>query len=129
MGGKLTRKIMEKIRKTVHKNKEILIVDYSDCRGDSLIEVFEQAKNFLLTEGKKFPILTVFNNNTHISPAFMRHVEKELDKYDAIYIDRQAIIGLTQIQEWIVKGLNLWYKRQIFSFNSMEKAIEYLVKE
>ena len=118
---------MERVRKIFHKGKEILIVDYSDCKGDDSISVFEQAKQLILSEKKKFSALTIFNKKTLVSTNFLRHVERELFKVDE-FVDRQAIIGISNVQEWILKGVNLWYKRQIHPFNSYEEAVEFLVK-
>lgn len=63
-----------------------------------------------------------------MSPNFLRHVKRELLKVDEL-IDRQAIIGISNVQEWILKGINLWYKRQIYAYNSFDEAVEFLVKE
>jgi len=63
-----------------------------------------------------------------VSPNFLRHVKRELLKVDEL-IDRQAIIGISNVQEWILKGINLWYKRQIYAYNSFDEAVEFLVKE
>jgi hypothetical protein len=63
-----------------------------------------------------------------VSPNFLRHVERELLKVDEL-IARQAIIGISNVQEWILKGINLWYKRQIYAYNSFDEAVEFLVKE
>ena len=118
---------MERIRKIVHKNKEILIIDYSDCRGEAMIEVFKKAMEVLLTEKRRYPILSIFNSKTLVSPSFMRHIEKEV--YNAEdFVVKQAIIGISQVQVWILKGVNLWYKRQIFYFKSMDQALEFLIE-
>lgn len=63
-----------------------------------------------------------------MSPNFLRHVKRELLKVDEL-IARQAIIGISNVQEWILKGINLWYKRQIYAYNSFDEAVEFLVKE
>ncbi len=118
---------MERVRKIFHKHKEILIVDYSDCKGDDTIDVFEHAKQLILSENKKHLVLTIFNKKTIVSPNFLRHVERELFKVDD-FIDRQAIIGISNVQGWILKGVNLWYRRQIYAFNSFEEAVEFLVE-
>lgn len=118
---------MERVRNIIYKNKEIIIVDYSDCKGDDTIDVFEHAKQLILSENKKHLTLTIFNKKTIVSPNFLRHVERELSKVDE-FIDKQAIIGISNVQEWILKGINLWYKRQIHAFKSYEEAVEFLVK-
>ena len=116
---------MEKVRKIRHKDKEVLVVDFSDCRGEKMIELFDRAKLLMLTENKHFVILNIFNNKTFIPPNFIRHIEQNIGGVDEL-IDKQAIIGLSTIQEWILKGMNLWYHKTIKNFDSLDKALDYL---
>src|SRR6187402_2492914 len=102
---------MGRVRKMIFNGKEILVLDYSGCSGEMLIAVFDEAKEIVLAENKLCVLFNIFDNNTFISPAFMRHVETHIAEVDEL-IDRQAIIGLSKIQEWILKGMNLWYRRQ-----------------
>jgi hypothetical protein len=118
---------MSEVRKTIYKEKEVLIVDFSNSKGDKMIDIFEEAKNLILVENRHFIILNIFSERTYISGNFMRHIEKELFKVNEL-IDKQAIIGLSTVQEWILKGMNLWYHRQIYPFDSMEKAMDFLVE-
>ena len=118
---------MNKVRKEIYKEKEVLIVDYSGCRGKEMIDIFEEAKKLAQTESKQVVILNIFDNRTYVSPSFMRHIENNLNEVDWL-INKNAIIGLSSLQEWILKGMNLWYKRQIYSFETKEQALEFLVQ-
>jgi hypothetical protein len=119
---------MESVRLIRHKDRDILVIDYSGCKGDRLIEMFERAKILVLAEQRSFPVLNIFDNKTFISSEFMRHVEKNVPELDS-FIARQAIVGISLVQEWILKGMNLWYKRQVHAFNSIDEALDYLVSE
>lgn len=119
---------MERVKKIQSQGKEILILDYSDCKGHAMINVFDRAVALALEAQGRHCVLNIFNENTFVSPDFMRHVEAVLPQADKV-VGKQAIIGLSNIQKWILKGLNLWYHRQIHSFDSMEEAIEFLVAD
>lgn len=119
---------MERVRKTYYKEKEILILDYSECKGDGMIKVYEQAKQLVLNEKKRFLILSIFSSKTFVSPEYLRHIEKDILKVDE-FIEKQAVIGLSQTQIWILKGINLWYRKKIYSYNSLDEALEFLIKE
>lgn len=116
---------MEQVRKIQHNDKEVLVVDFSDCRGDSMIEIFERAKSLALAEDKHVVVLNIFNNKTFVSRKFMRHIEQHLLAVDRL-IDKQAIIGLSTIQDWILKGMNLWYDTGIRKFDSLNEALDFL---
>lgn len=119
---------MDRVRKMTFNGTEILILDYSGGSGEKLIAIFEEARKLALAENKPCAILSIFDHKTFISPSFVRHVETHLGEVDHL-IDKQAIIGLSKIQEWILKGVNLWYRRQILSFETKEKALEYLTNK
>src|SRR5690349_5074034 len=112
---------MNKVRKEIYKEKEVVIVDYSGCRGEAMIDIFDEAKRLLQIENKHVVVLTVFDNHTYVSPTFMRHVANNIHEVDVL-IDKQAIIGLSSLQMWILKGMNLWYRRQVHSFETREQA-------
>lgn len=116
---------MEKVRKVIHNNIEILIVDYSDSRGQSMIEIFDAATQQALEDGKPVLVLNIVNAKTFITPDFMRHVERELKKADHL-IEKQAVVGLSTVQKWIIKGMNLWYKKQVHTFDTIEEALSFL---
>ena len=117
---------MDSVRLMQYKDKEILVVDYSGCKGKKMIEQFDRAKALALVEKRSFPILNIFDNKTFVSPEFMRHVEKNVPELES-HIAKQAIVGISAVQEWILKGMNLWYKTQVQPFNTTEEALEYLV--
>lgn len=116
----------ERLRKITFKNKEILIVDYADCNESGMIEVLMGAKDLLMRENKKFLVLSIFNRKNYVSRKFIKTFEKEVKDVEHL-ISKNAITGISEVQRWIVKGINLWYKRQIVPFNSIDEALEFLV--
>lgn len=116
----------ERLRKEVYKQKEILIIDYSDSKEAGMIETITAAKELILKDNKKVLILSIFNHKNYLSPRFMRHAEKELRDAQHL-ISKNAITGISDIQRWLVKGVNLWYKDQLHPFDSVDKALDFLV--
>ena len=111
----------------IHRGYELLIVDFSDCHGQSYIDVFNLAKEWLLREKRTVSIISVFNAKTFVTPDVMRFIEKELPTVDQ-FILKNTITGISATQQWILKGLNLWYKKQIHHFTTREEAIDFLSK-
>jgi hypothetical protein len=118
---------MDSIRLMRYKDREILVIDYSGCKGEKMMGQVDRAKALLLSENRSFPILSIFDNKTFVSPEFMRHIEKNVPELES-FIEKQAIVGISTVQEWILKGMNLWYKAQVQPFNTTEEALEYLVR-
>jgi patatin-like phospholipase/acyl hydrolase len=117
---------MKKVRKTQYHDREILTVDYREANGDRMIEVFNEAKVLVSAENKKVLILNLFNNKNHITPNFIRHLEREVPAFESL-IEKNAVVGLTEVQKWILKGINLWYKKKIHHFDTVDEALDFLV--
>lgn len=118
---------MERVRKLIHKDKEILIIDYSEAKTGEMFEIIDRAKQLIVSEGKPVLVMSILHKN-YLTPDFMKHVKKELKEVESL-IAKNSIIGLTEIQQWILKGTNVWYKQQLFHFNSMDEALEFLVSD
>ncbi|HEX6892330.1 MAG TPA: hypothetical protein VF141_16600 [Chryseolinea sp.] len=116
----------ERLRKVLHKNKEVLIIDYSNCKEAAMIELVTTASELVHKENKKVFLLSIFNDKTYVSPKFIRHVEKELKAAEHLIV-KNAITGISPVQRWIVKGINLWYTNQIHPLDSVDKALDFLV--
>ncbi|MBS1681206.1 MAG: STAS/SEC14 domain-containing protein [Bacteroidetes bacterium] len=119
---------MERVRKLNHKGKEVIVVDYSGCTGDQAIEVLDLVKSLIIAEKKNCVVLYVTSKEKHTSPKFMRHLEKTLPEIEP-FIERQAIVGVTLVKEWIVRGVNHWAEKKTFVFDTSDQALDYLASE
>jgi hypothetical protein len=124
--GFIVDAMKERLRKVLHKNKEVLIIDYSNCKEAAMIELVTLARELVRKENKKVLLLSIFNDKTYVSPRFIRHVEEELRSAEHLII-KNAITGISPVQRWIVKGINLWYTNQIHPVDSVDKALDFLV--
>jgi len=116
----------ERLKKVVYKNKEVLIIDYSNCKEHGMIELGTAAKDLILKENKNVLVLNILNDKTYVTPKFVRHIEKELRVADPL-IAKNAVTGISAVQQWIVKGINLWYKNKLHPFNTVDEALDFLV--
>lgn len=116
----------DRLKKVIYKNKEILVIDYSNAKEAGMIDILLAAKALILQENRKVLVLSIFNSKNYASPKFIRLVENELRGVEHL-IQKNAITGISEIQRWIVRGINLWYKRQLHPFESIDKALDFLV--
>jgi|JI10StandDraft_1071094.scaffolds.fasta_scaffold78510_3 hypothetical protein len=119
---------IEKVRIENHNGKRILIVDYSNGNESAMIEAVDRAKLLLQSENRPTLVLSIFNNKNYLTTNYIRHLKKELKEVEHL-IHKNTVIGLSQIQTWILKGVNLWTEKQITDFDSFEKAIDFLLKD
>ena len=116
----------ERLKKVVYKNKEILLIDYTDLKEAGMIEIVSAAKAMIQGQNEPVLILSIFNHKNYASPTFIRHLKKEVTQVEHLIL-RNAVTGISEIQRWIVKGINLWYKNQLHPFDSVDKALDFLV--
>ncbi|MBS1682536.1 MAG: hypothetical protein JST48_12555 [Bacteroidetes bacterium] len=118
---------MPKVELLQVSDKEIIFVDYSGCKPEQMIEVFNQAKEIVLTKTEGCLLLTNFEHS-YISPTFMRHAEREMPLVKHL-IKKNAFIGMTLPQRMILKGFRSFIGEDDYiSFDNREEAIEYLVR-
>jgi hypothetical protein len=114
--------------KIVEKNKEILVLDFSDCREETMLEIVEDAKNILLAGEKASLLLSIYNDKSFATPKFMNAVTQANLK--AIHcIDKQAVVGLNKAKKMILKGFNFFFKRNMRAFDTKESAIQFLIDD
>ncbi len=119
---------MNAITRIKRNNKEILVVDFSNCKEEQMIKIVSEVRSLLIAENKKQLILSIFNEKSYLTPKFMRHFEK--DKREAIlFIEDQAVIGFNHPKMMILKAYNFFFNRDIKAFNSQEEAIRYLLDD
>lgn len=114
------------IKRIYHKNKEIITIDYSNSKEDEMIKLVVEKREIVESKMNNLTVV-IFNHQIFFTPKFMRHVERTL-KEMANRIDKNAITGLTETQLWILKGVNLWYKKKIRYFKSLAEAWDFLVE-
>jgi hypothetical protein len=108
--------------------KDILVVDYTGCKSDQMIQIFDQAKNEVLANGQKCRVLTDLSN-TYITPNFMRHAEREMLEVKHLII-KNAFIGMNQPKRMILRGFSLLMgKTDFVAFDSEKEALDYLLQD
>lgn len=106
----------------------MFVIDYSNSPESRMIADVSELKAIILNEQKQVLILSIFNTNSFATPKYVRHVESEIREVEDL-IGKQAVVGLTDVKTWILKGVNLWVKKKIHPFNSIDQALDYLTKE
>jgi hypothetical protein len=118
----------DRLKKIIHKDKEVLVLDYSDCKEDGMIELLLAARELIQRERKNVLVLSIFNKNNYASPKFMRTTEKEIKQVEHLIL-KNAITGISDVQRWLVRGINLWYRRQLHVFDSIDGALDFLAAD
>jgi hypothetical protein len=115
---------MSSVSKIRHRETEIWVIDYSGAKEQEMMALVTALRDAINSVEQPARILSVFNGN-YVTPTFMRHAEQETLEGLRL-IEKMAFIGLSPTQEWILKGYNLFLKRNYKSFPTREAALDYL---
>ena len=105
---------------------EILVIDYTGCKEAQMIQLITKFRELIQTHSKPVLILSIFDDDTYATPAFMRHAELETGEVIRL-IEKAAFVGLSQTKKIILQGFNVLFGRSFQTFDTQEEAIRYLV--
>ncbi len=118
---------MAGIRNIVAKGREILEVDFSNCKDAKMIDVLMDARKLLINGKKKQLVLALFNEKNFLTPKFMEHFRSDQREEAIAVIERQAIVGFNEVKRQIINGYNIIYNRNMQMFDTKEEAIDFLL--
>lgn len=114
-----------------HKGKRIFLADYSGLGDDS--DALYAEGQYVVQELKNNPggAALVINDlhDTHSSIANSNMVKKILTQTSGL-VSKRAVIGLTSTTRYFVNALiHLTGKGSLVQFDSLEKALDWIVEE
>lgn len=123
INGKMT----DKIKKIKVGNKEIIVIDYSDCNERQIIEILADVRKLIREENKPQRVLAIFNSNSFLTTNVMQAFNS--DRLDSSLLERQAAIGVTNAKRWIIKNNNTLHNNTIRVFEYEQDALDFLSGE
>ena len=115
------------VKKIYHNSKEILLIDYSDCKTEeAMIENLLEAQETIIRDNKEYLQLT---NLSGSYPTFnYMKKAKEIAKNTPKLARRRAIVGIdSPSRKVLLKGYNMIIGgKGLTPFDSQEEALEWL---
>ncbi|MBN2487121.1 MAG: hypothetical protein JXB34_14195 [Bacteroidales bacterium] len=120
---------MANVEKIIHKGKEILYINYQECRGEAeMISVLQEAQKIIIADNKEYLQLTDMRN-TFATPGYMK-AAKQVAKDTPKLAKKRAIVGIDSPARIILlKAYNfvLGTENAIKPFKSIDEAKDWLV--
>ncbi|MHA2367149.1 MAG: hypothetical protein ACXAC7_24570 [Candidatus Hodarchaeales archaeon] len=123
---------MDRVTWIEHKGREILYIDYSglDARSnkEDILGVIEEFKKKALE--KKAKTLFLSNVTDAYTDSFIFSELKAAAKFcvDNNLIEKECIVGIKGIKKAFVKIINTFARTTLVTFNSVDKAKDWLVE-
>jgi len=120
--------INDKVKFIEHKGKQILFINMADLLEDDVLQVIESAKKIIRSQPEK-SVLTLTDVTHARYNARVVSAMQEYVKGNKLYIKAAAVIGINPIKRIIFNKIMEFSRREIFAFENMGKAMDWLVKQ
>jgi hypothetical protein len=116
---------MERSRFIQHKDREIYMLDCSDCKPEEIVDIIEEcARQVQSRPEKSVRTLTIagggrFDNNVLQKLKF-------LTQGNAPYVDKAAVVGIAGLYKVVMNTIKMFSKREFHLFDSVEDAKDFL---
>jgi hypothetical protein len=117
---------MTRVASIKHSDKEILFLDFSNCRPDDVFPIIDEAKKAICTR----PENSVFTLTNVTNMRFDDRVSermKEFTIHNKPYVRAAAVVGVEGVKKIILSAVMLFSKRKFHSFYDLESAKNWLV--
>ncbi len=116
----------ERVKFIKHREKDILLLDFSNAQTDEVLTIIEDAKR-VISESPEQSLLTL----TDVTNArFNEQVGEGMKKFtmhNKPYVKAGAVVGITGLKRIIFGAVMAFSKRKLESFEDREQAKQWLV--
>ena len=118
----------ERVKFIPYKNKQILLIDFSDCSPEQALQVISQAKALIGKQPKASLLVLTNVKNGHFNPTVSQAM-KGFTLHNKPFVKKSAVIGLSGIQRIIYAAVVKFSGRKLPLFEDEIRAKEWLIKE
>lgn len=118
----------DRIKFIEHKGRQILFINMADLPENDILQVIEIAKKIIRSQPEK-SVLTLTDVTHARYNAVVVSSMQEYVKGNKPYVKAAAIIGINPIKRIIFNKIMQFSQRELFAFDTAEKAMDWLVKQ
>ncbi len=118
---------MDKIYFIEHRDREILVIDFSSCDTDGVLAIIERAQQIIASRPHESLLTLTDLKDTQ----YNRRITEALKEYVAHnrpYVKAGAVIGLNDIKRVLFNALKRVTGRNLRAFEQSEAAKDWLVQ-
>jgi len=119
---------MDRVRFLTHQGKQVLLVDYSGCARQTVLDILKQRQSIVLAQPPGSVLLLVDVTGSQFSKDEIEEVKKvavrERDR-----VKRAAVVGVESVPKVLVDSVRTFAAREYRPFPTREAALDWLVKE
>ena len=119
---------MDRVRFLTHQGKQVLLVDYSGCTRQTLLDILREREHIVMAQPPGSVLLLVDATDAQFSKDTIAEIKKvavrERDR-----VKRSALVGEETIPKVLSDSVRTFAARDYRAFPSREAALDWLVEE
>ena len=120
------RAMHDRIRFINHQGKQILFVDFSNCKANEVERIARAAPDYITVKPRgSVLVLTDFTGAAFDEDAL--RAMKETAVFDKPFVKKSALIGTENLPREFYEGIKSFSRRELPIFKTREEALAWLV--
>ena len=109
-----------------HDNKEILFLNFADCKPHEIFPLIDQAKKAICTRPASSVLTLTDVTNTRFDDKVSAEL-KAFTVHNKPYVKAAAVVGVSGLKKIILEAVMLFSNRKLHAFETVELAKNWLV--
>ena len=119
---------MDRVRFLTHQGKQILLVDYTGCTRQTLLDILKERERIVMAQPKGSVLTLVDVTGAQFSKDTVEEVKlvavRERDR-----VKRAAMVGVETIPKVLVDAVRTFAARDYHAFPTREAAMDWLAQD
>lgn len=115
----------ERVKFIRHREREILLLDFSNAQTDEVMTIIEDAKRVISTRPQRSLLTLTDVTNARFNEAVGEGLKK-LTVHNKPYVKAGAVVGITGLKRIIFGAVMAFSQRKLESFDNREQAKQWL---
>jgi len=119
---------MDRVRFLTHQGKQVLLVDYSGCARQTVLDILKQRQSIVMAQPPGSVLLLVDVTGSQFSKDEIEEVKKVAVR-EHNRVKRAAVVGVESVPKVFVDALRTFAVRDYHPCPTREAALDWLVQE
>lgn len=119
---------MDRVRFITHEGKQVLLVDYTNCTRQTLLDILKERERIVMAQPKG-SVLMLFDST---GAQFSKEVVEEIKKVavrERDRVKRAAVVGMEGVPKVLFEAVRTFAVRDYHPFPTREAALDWLVQD
>ncbi len=118
----------DRIQFVVHKDKRILLLDFTGCTPEEVKSVTDEAMRVITAQPENSVLVLADFTGAQFTKDAVNRI-KEVTTYDRPHVKRAAWVGTETLPKVLYEAIKTFSQREFPTFATREEALDFLVQD